>query len=271
MADRFLLYVDLLGFSEIVRSKPEILPDLFKVLDNSNAHQHGVFRVIQFSDTIIIYNEPYVDSDDDKRYCAMYLCEFAQEIQYMLLGRDAFLRGLITYGQFDDTGPTPNASYENIRGFWGKALIAAYLAEREIQAVGLFVDRTVKPYMHIFETHPYDEQGGIWFADTATSLRGKLFEGTDFSYAREEMIVTGGEPFLAYDLLYLKRLFEHAHDESLAPSVRIKHLTTWEVYRQKYKGLCRILEESEFEFRSVIDIEWRPFVDRIARGDGFFG
>ena len=157
MIERFLLYIDLLGFSEFVRLKPRLLPDLFRVLDRSNAHAQHAFQVIQFSDTLLVFNENQVISDYDKHYCSMYLCEFAQEIQYMLLGRDAFLRGLITYGQFEDTGSTPNNCYKNIRAFWGKALISAHVAHKDIQAIGLFVDKTVRPHMDIFETHPYNK------------------------------------------------------------------------------------------------------------------
>jgi hypothetical protein len=158
MIDRFLLYIDLLGFSEIVRSKPELLPDLFRIMDKSPAHQHDSFRVIQFSDTLLIYNATEVTEPRWKSYCAMYLCEFAQVVQNMLLAHDVFLRGLITYGPFEDTGPTPNADYSHVRAFWGSALITAYQTEKEIQAVGLFVDDTVQPFMDIFETHMYDEK-----------------------------------------------------------------------------------------------------------------
>ena len=271
MTDRFLLYIDLLGFSEIVQSKSDLLPELFRILDKSNAHKHGSFRVIQFSDTLLVYNEPELKTEHDHSYVAMYLCEFAQEIQYMLLGRDVFLRGLITYGQFDDTGPTPNSDYKNVRAFWGKALIKAYRAESGIQAVGLFVDDTAKPHMYIFETHPYDADNGIWFADTATMLRGMFFDGDDFSYAKMDITSSGNEALLAYDFVYLKRLYEHGHDDTLPPRVRAKYLTTWEFYRQKYPGLCRTLEENGFQFEKVIDIDWKPFTDKIGTPDGFFG
>ena len=35
MTARLLLYIDLLGFSEIVRSEPNLLPELFRVMDKS--------------------------------------------------------------------------------------------------------------------------------------------------------------------------------------------------------------------------------------------
>ena len=86
MAEPFLLYIDLLAFSVLVHTKKDILHDLFRTLDKSVVHRHGSFKVIQFSDTLLVYNEPTADSARDKSYCAMYLCEFTQEIQYRLLG-----------------------------------------------------------------------------------------------------------------------------------------------------------------------------------------
>lgn len=271
MTSRFLLYIDLLGFSDIVRTKKHILPDLFKVLDNSSAHSHGTFEVIQFSDTLLVYNDPPASTGYDKNYCAMYLCEFAQQIKYMLLGRDVFIRGLITYGQFEDTGPTPSENYKHIRAFWGEAFIKAYETEKNIQAVGLFVDATVKPCMDVFKTNLYDEKKGLWFVDTAKMLEEKCLEGRDFNYAKEDAIATGTESLLAYDLVYLKRLFEHGHDQSLPPTIRNKYLTTWEIYRQKYKGFCAALEEAEFKFEKVIELDWEPFIKKIGTPDGFFG
>ena len=278
MADRFLAYIDLLGFSELVHKRPEILPDLFRVLDKANVHEDHDFGVINFSDTLLVYNKTEATSDHGKGVFVMFLCEFAQRIQYMLLGRDAFLRGLITYGHFEDAGPPPNGKYKNIQAFWGDALITAHRAEREIKAVGLFVDENVKPHMNVFETHLYDKRQGIWFVDTATHLRDgiargpwNLFHATEFSYARDYIVETGTEQLLAYDLLYLERLFKYAHDDSLAASVRTKYLSTWEIYRQKYKGLCAALEDAQFDFRKVIDIDWRPLIDQIGTPAGYFG
>lgn len=271
MANRFLLYIDILGFSEIVRRKPEVVPALFRALDNSNAHRHGDFRVIQFSDTVLVYNEPVARGARAKSYYVMYLCEFAQEIQYMLLGRDVFIRALITYGAFEDTGGTVNQTYEHIRAFWGSALIHAYQMEKSIQAVGLFVDKTVRRHMRIFKTHPYDAERKLWLADTATALRNIGLEGDDFGPTAEYICATGTEALVAYDLFYLKRLFKHGHDVSLDPSVRIKYLTTWEFYRRKYPHLCAALERERFDFDRVIDIKWRRFMRRIGTPRGYFG
>lgn len=269
--NRFLLYIDLLGFSDLVLNKPEVLPKIFYVLDRSNAHRHGSFKVIQFSDTLLIYNEYEARTLDDKRYGTMYLCEFAQELQYMLLGRDAYFRALITFGRFEDTGPTPNLEYKNVRAFWGEALIKAYRNEKDIQAIGLFVDDTVKPFMDIFEMHEYDKEKGLWFVDTTKMFRDKGLDKRDFEYLRYDAVVTGNESLLSYDLVYLERLCAHAHDVSLAPRIRVKYQTTWEIYRRKYGGLCAALEEANFDFRKVIKIDWEPFLKKIGTDEGFYG
>jgi hypothetical protein len=271
MTDRFLLYIDLLGFTEIVRAKNQILPDLFQALDKSSAHGHGVFRVIQFSDTLLIYNAVEPTTSHDKNYVVMYLCEFAQEIQYKLLGRDTFFRGVITFGQFEDTEQTPNTTYQNIRAFWGVSLVKAYLAASQIQAIGLFVDETAISHMNIFETHLFDREAGLWFADTATTLRNKFFDGVDFSYAQEDIVSSGNESLVAYDLVYLRRLYEHSHDLNLAPRVRNKYLNTWEIYRRKYRGLCSALEENAFDFDKIMPIGWQQFTDKVGTPEGYFG
>jgi hypothetical protein len=271
MSQPFLLYIDILGFSDIVRNKPNVIPDLFRALDNSPAHRDQAFKVIQFSDTVLVYNDAEAKSAEAKRVWVMYLCEFAQHIQYMLLGRDVFIRALITRGAFDDTGPTPNQSYQHIRAFWGEAMINAYNTEKNIQAVGLFVDKAVKPHMDVFSTTLYDDERGLWFADTATTLRNIGLEGDDFALAKEYILSTGTENLIAYDFLYLKRLFEHSHDPGLPPRVRNKYLTTWEIYRQKYPGFCTSLERKQFDFEKVIGVEFDSSMKAIGTPDGYFG
>lgn len=274
MRNHFLLYVDLLGFTDLVQNGKEILPDLFHALDRSNIHTHpGSFGVIQFSDTIIVYNELEASSHNDKELCVMFLCEFAQEIQLRLLGRDTFIRAFITYGPFEDTGSIPNSEYRNIRAFWGESLISAYKTEKTIQAVGLFVDEKIEPFLmrDLFEPHPYDTHNQIWFVDTAKMLRHQFFEGSDFSYAKLNVESSGTEHLLAYDLFYLRCLYDHSHDLGLPPQVRTKYLNTWEIYRQKYNGLCCALENSSFNFDKVLELNLEPHLKKIGTSKGYFG
>ena len=265
MLDRFLLYVDLLGFSDLVMTKPEVVPRILETLDSSPAHTHPDFTALQFSDTLLVFNEPAAISENDKHYCAMFLCEFAQDLQHKLLGSNAFIRATVTYGPLDDSESTSNRQLKNIRAVWGEALIKAYRAERNIQAIGTFVDTTVEPYMQVFEIHPYDPQERIWFVDTATYLRSFFSQDNneDFSFAEQEVVSTANEGLLIKDLYYLKLLFENSHDTTYPPKIRAKYLTTWEIYRLKYRGLCKRLQEVNFDFSKIIDIDWKPWIDQI--------
>ena len=265
MFDRFLLYVDLLGFSDLVATKPEIVPRVFEALDSSPAYRHPDFTAIQFSDTLLVFNEREVNSNYDKHYCAMYLCEFAQHLQHTLLGSNTFIRAIVVYGPLEDSGPKSGESLNNIRAIWGESLINAYRLERSIQAIGTFIDETVQPHMDIFEIHTYDVQKRLWFVDTATYLRSYFLEkeSEDFSYAAYEVVACATEGLLIMDLYYLKLLFENSRDTEHTPAIRAKYLTTWEIYRLKYTGLCKRLQEVDFDFRKIIDIDWTPWIDRI--------
>lgn len=265
MFERFLLYVDVLGFSDLVEMKPEIVRRILAALDSSPAYDHPDFTAIQFSDTFLVFNEREVTSDYDKQYCAMYLCEFVQNLQYKLLSSNTFMRAIITYGSLEDSSPESGGSLNNIRAVWGESLIKSYRLERNIQAIGTFVDETVQPHMHIFETQMYDIQERLWFVDIATRLRSFFphKESEDFSYAEYEVCTTGNEGLLVQDLYYLKLLFENSRDIEKPPRIRTKYLTTWEIYRLKYTGLCKRLEEVDFDFRKIIDIDWTPWINEI--------
>lgn len=56
MSDRFLLYIDILGFSNMVRDEPRKVVRVYEILDTLNVHNQSDFKVIVFSDTILIYN-----------------------------------------------------------------------------------------------------------------------------------------------------------------------------------------------------------------------
>ena len=238
------------------------------------AHNHSSFEVIQFSDTLLVYNREYPLSAYDNHYLAMYMCEFAQELQYMLLGRGAFVRALVTRGQFEDTGSIPNCTYKNIRSFWGQALVHAYQLTTSIKSIGLFVDESVKPHMRVFEAHPYDDQNQVWFVDT-TSLQKMSFDyitnKKDLAVAFDSARLSGMANILSYDLFLLRRLFESAHDYTLAPTVRAKYLTTWEIYRNKYRTLCQAMEDAEFDFKGLLGHDWERVMGQIGRDRGFFG
>lgn len=272
MNDRFLLYIDLLGFSDLVRDNSPVVLDIYDALDRSQAHKHGDFDVIQFSDTLLVFNNKQPCNDYDRHYFSMYLCEFAQELQYMMLSHDTYFRGLVTRGQFEDTASS-HGSYTHIRAFWGQALINAYHITNRIQAIGLFVDDNIKPHMRVFHTHPYDVSNNLWFVDT-TKVPAQEFRyltsKNDLPEAMNQVRLCGLESILAYDLLLLRRLFESSHNNTLAPRVRTKYLTTWDLYRQEYSVLCQAIEDVSFDFKNLLGCDWEPMIADIKQRRGFF-
>ena len=93
----------------------------------------------------------------------------------------------------------------------------------------------------------------------------------DIPNAMNYVRLCGLEQLLAYDLLFLRRLFEFSHNNTLAPRVRTKYLTTWEMYRQEYSILCQAIEDAEFDFKRLFGYDWEPMIAAIKERRGFFG
>ena len=89
MRETLFLYIDILGFSEIVND--DALADrLFKIIDNARIHRDANFRAIVFSDTIIAYNIHSNIGAGHKATELMYLIEFAQDLFLRLIGSGIF-------------------------------------------------------------------------------------------------------------------------------------------------------------------------------------
>ncbi len=52
MDKRYLLYIDILGFSQMAEKNPKKIPVLYAAIDRLNSHKHNVYKTIVFSDTI---------------------------------------------------------------------------------------------------------------------------------------------------------------------------------------------------------------------------
>src|SRR5271169_2114681 len=98
-----------------------------------HVHTHPSFRAIVFSDTILVYNTEGQDAAFDRHYLVMYLCEFAHDLQQRLTEKDIFFRAVLVKGAFH------HYELNGIPCFFGEALIRAYLSERTIKAIGLFM------------------------------------------------------------------------------------------------------------------------------------
>src|ERR1039457_5888675 len=85
--ERFLLHIDILNFGNLIAQKGKV-EELYEIINKLHVHRHDVFTTIIFSDTILVYNKSHARGLEDVRYLVMYLCEFAQDLFYRLIGRD---------------------------------------------------------------------------------------------------------------------------------------------------------------------------------------
>jgi hypothetical protein len=218
MKSKYLLYIDILGFSEIVRNRPEDARRLYKIIDELNCHKHEAFQVIVFSDTIVIYNkfDPFLDSEHF--YAVMYLIEFAQNLLYETIGKGYFFRAVLVYGEFEHARPN------NVERFFGKALVTAYLAEKAIPCTGLFIDPTSRRHNIVFHVEPFnDEFSFVYLNQSLDRLSdGHLGEIPIDAWLLEQ---TDSQWYLSKDVRFLSDVY-HGMRSHPDPRVRQKFLMT---------------------------------------------
>jgi len=167
--DKYFLYIDILGFSELVQTDLTRVDELYEIIASLNVHKHHVFKAIIFSDTILVYNNGEPRSQEDHYYLLMYLCEFVHDLQNRLAGRNIVFRAIITKGQF--------VHYEinGIPCFYGSALINAYNSEKTIQAIGLFLDKSCANESDIFNYCEFNDRYDFVFTT-------KMMDVVEFDY-----------------------------------------------------------------------------------------
>lgn len=250
--DKFLLYLDVLGFSEMVRDKNRVL-SLYKIIDKLNVHRHHAFRCIIFSDTMLVYNSRDPSSDYDRRYLVMYLIEFAQDLLSRLIGRGLFFRAVLTRGEFI------HSRFENLESFFGEALVEAFHAEKSIIGSGLYIESSLNRYNAIFKTSKHSDK--YRFVFLTPHIDGLCMYGADGFPVPGELLDNANLQYQTYaELLYLKDIYERAIYEA-DPRIREKYQIVWFHYVKKYRCLCDVLCKSNFDLYSVSDADWQSAKD----------
>lgn len=149
-----LLYIDILGFREMVKDHSTKIQQIFDAINGLSVHDHYAFQTIVFSDTILVFNK---DNDRQGHYYVTYLIEFAQQLFYRLLSIGVYFRGLITYGEFEFR------ELNNIQAYWGDALLETYGDEDKLKGFGLFVKRDLSDDIIILDKTPVGEKYNFVF------------------------------------------------------------------------------------------------------------
>jgi hypothetical protein len=259
---KYLLYIDVLGFSDLVLKRRQVR-ELYSIINSLHAHEHPNFKTIAFSDTILIYNTYDPDSDQDRHYLVMFLCEFAQDLFYRLIGRDLHFRAYLAQGEFN------HERLENIEAFYGEALVRAHRRAGEIQCCGLFIENNLLGDCDVFQTEPYDVD--CHFVHLMQLLDSIRFKDVTYPISAELILPMGNEWLLAYELTYLRHIHGHMNDTNLSPRVRLKYAAAWQMIRKRHKALLDALEDNNFDPRSVSNFDWTEPMRRVGTPDGFHG
>lgn len=243
MPNRYLLYIDVLGFSELVQKGYARVNDLYEVVASLNVHKHPAFRAIVFSDTILVYNVVSSKRRQDRSYLLMYLCEFAQDLLHRLAGRGIVFRAVLVQGEFT------HYQLNSIPCFFGPALIDAYRSEKGIKAIGLFMDRALLKDSDIFRTMPFTERFSFVFLTQSLETIEHQY-GADFPIDAWLLEETDLIWQLTPELLLLKYIYEGRYS-NLTEDVCLRYANTWHLFKQQYPRTTQHLEHTNFDFDKI--------------------
>lgn len=260
MTERLFLYIDILGFGDMVKSGYDIA-SIYRHIDRLNVHGDEYFKCIVFSDTILVYAHEAWMKYPDKGL--MWLIEFAQDLIYRLIPSDIHVRGYITLGDFD------HYKLQNVEAYYGRALVECYEREKSIKSTGIFLDSRLAKLSDIFKLTAFDESSHYIHVLQELAqisapyehypIKGYIIESQDLQWQT------------AYALRYIENTYKHSIDASLSPTVQAKYQNAWRMISTLHPGLCRQLIEKNFDFSRVVELDWTEPLRRIGTSDGFFG
>jgi hypothetical protein len=233
--NRAFLYIDILGFENLVRTRPEKVDQVFAIFDRLKVHKHPALQIIVFSDTIIVFNK---DESRSLDYYCTYLVEYAQELFYKLSEINLYFKGILTFGEFKFSEMT------NIQAYYGLALIEAYRGEKVLKGFGLYVDRELSKEIIDFDkvtaTEKYD------FILLCQSLK-KLYTTTQGILPVDLDLLTETDSFHRIDEeLRFFREVEYIKINHPSKRVRSKYQKVYNTYKLEFPLFFKIFEVEGF-------------------------
>jgi hypothetical protein len=243
MEDKYLLYVDILGFSELVDTNPKLIEDIFLYLDkNQFFRNHSSLKSIVFSDTLLFFNKNNIEN----RY--MYaligdMLEFCQLLMWHFAPFGIFFRGLITFGQFEYK-ELANGEY-----YFGKALIKAYKDEKDFSFTGIAIDKKLEKFNRYYKTTHWNDHYNYVFL-TNSIIRSILkLESLNMLVIENNTSQAG---FINREIMFLKSIYNHlCYGEDA--KIKQKHETTWDLYKSILKNISDDLVEKNFQLKEICD------------------
>ncbi|HAX23194.1 MAG TPA: hypothetical protein DCY64_23305 [Hydrogenophaga sp.] len=140
---RYLLFLDILGFSELVetRGHEDVYATIEKALEPFHRWErlNGQFRTIYFSDTFVYYQESKGYGD----WAFLDIYAIGGMVLSALLAARIPARGAISFGEFE----VKSDSSSRHQLYFGRAMVEAYRAEQREKWIGITILPSAwKPY-----------------------------------------------------------------------------------------------------------------------------
>ena len=239
--NRFLLYIDILAFSQMTHTEPRKVARAYSILDSLNVHKHSAFKTIVFSDTVLVYNAAPVATSEERDYLVWYLIEFAEDLQHRFTGQDIYFRAVITTGSFS------HYQLKNIECFYGEALINAYQREKTIPSIGLFIDSACNAHNKYFRTAPFDEHVHFVYLNRDLEYLDQYAAGV---YPCVDPALEDQAPHMPWQVRFLRDVYSQMRLNP-DPAVRTKYLNAWDFYSRRYPAMLHELAQSNFSLSAL--------------------
>ena len=241
---------------------PRKIDWLFDVVDSSRIQRDSNFKTIVFSDTLLAFNTNRGLSGWSKSVELMFLIELVQELAHRITGSEIAFRAVITEGEFN------YRQLKNFEAYYGSALLKTYDSEKAIKSTGLFIDSSLRDAQNVFRTSPFVD--GFDSVFTMNSLERAYHESRQLSqhpdkppFAPDEFTATDAQgQFYIYCEIQQLRFIRHQSLSHPNEKVRAKYISTWKTYLDFLPEALELLEDSDFDPRSLFLTDWAHCEER---------
>ena len=234
--EKAFLYIDILGFENLVRTNSEKVDKIFEIFNTMKAHKHFALQTVVFSDTILIFNKDESRSTD---YYCTYLVEYAQILFYKLSAINVYLKGILTLGEFNFS------QMSNIQAYYGLALIDAYKDETTLEGFGLYVDRKISKEIIVFDKVAFTEKYEYIFL--CQSLKSLYSQTQGMLPISDNNILSETDSLYRLDEeLRFFREIEYLKQNHPIEKIRAKYQKVYDIYKTALPLFFKIFEKEGF-------------------------
>lgn len=244
--NRAFLYIDILGFENLVRTNSNKVDKIFAIFDSLKVHKHFALQTVVFSDTILVFNK---DESLSKDYYCTYLVEYAQALFYRLSEINIYFRSILTFGEFNFS------QMSNIQAYYGLALIDAYKdegrkengenGEEILEGFGLYVDRKVSHEIIVFDKVPFTKK--YEFILLCQSLKNLYTATSGVLPINDINLLTETDTFYRIDEeLRFFREIEYLKQNHSDDRIRSKYQKVYDTYKADLPLFFKTFEDQGF-------------------------